>query len=155
MQKMTWKCTCYFCQRPIQRGKPTILFSTDKPEVFGICHATCGSGKYRYGQFQTCPPYRVSNEQVSFLAYFYPLLYSLPGADSPKTGLRRCLADVLWNYPVSLRNPMRYLQKFQSENTYWPQPYEGDLETDFLRILGQVQKLAKENPVGIRADFRI
>ncbi len=154
MKRITWKCTCYFCQRPIQRGKPAILFSTDKPEVLGICHATCGSGKYRYGQFQTCPPYRVSNDQVSFLAQFYPMLYSLPGADNPNTDLRRCLADILWKYPNSMRNPMLYLQKFQSENKYRPQSYRGDLETDFLRTLAQVQRAAKENSVGIEIDFR-
>ena len=33
--------------------------------------------------------------------------------------------------------------------------YEGDLETDFLRILGQVQEAARALPVGVEIDFRV
>jgi len=33
------------------------------------------------------------------------------------------------------------------------QPYEGDLEVDYLRFLARVQKAAKENPVDVEFDF--
>jgi hypothetical protein len=33
------------------------------------------------------------------------------------------------------------------------QPYEGDLETDYLMFLAKVQKAAKESPVDIEFDF--
>ena len=154
MQKITWKHQCYFCQRPIQRGNPTLIFATDRPELIGICHATCGSGKYRYGQFQTCPPDYLSEEQISFLVQFYPKLYSLPGRDEPNSDLRRCLANILWDYPTSLINLTVYLRKFQEQNRNKSKSYEGDLEADFLRTLGQIQKAARENPVGVEADFR-
>jgi len=154
MQKIIWKHQCYFCQRPIQRGNPTLIFTTDRPELIGICHATCGSGKYRYGQFQACPPEYLPEEQISFLVQFYPRLYSLPGRDNPNSDLRRCLADILWDYPASLINPTVYLQKFQEQNRNKSQSYEGDLETDFLRILGQIQREAREQPVGVETDFR-
>lgn len=32
--------------------------------------------------------------------------------------------------------------------------YKGDLEADFLRILGEIQKVAREKPLGIEIDFR-
>jgi hypothetical protein len=32
--------------------------------------------------------------------------------------------------------------------------YEGDLETDFIRVLGQIQQAAREMPVGVEIDFR-
>ncbi len=156
MQKITWKHQCYFCQRPIQRGNPTLIFATDKPELIGICHATCGSGKYRYGQFQTCPPDYLSEEQISFLVQFYPKLYSFPGMDNPNSDLRRCLAGILRGYPASLADPMASLRKFLNEYKHqsYQQSYEGDLEVDFLRSLGQIQRAAKERPVGVEMDFR-
>jgi hypothetical protein len=66
------------------------------------------------------------------------------------------LAGILRNYPASLANPMASMRKFLDEYKYqaYQQLYEGDLETDFLRLLGQIQREARENPVGIEADFR-
>ena len=156
MQKITWKHQCYFCQRPIQRGNPTLIFATDRPELIGICHATCGSGKYRYDQFQTCPPDYLFEEQISFLVQFYPKLYSLPGMNNPNSDLRRCLAYILRDYPASLADPMALLRELLDEYKHqsYQQLYEGDLETDYLRSLGQIQKAAKGKPVGVEADFR-
>ncbi len=34
------------------------------------------------------------------------------------------------------------------------QPYEGNLEADFLSFLGQVQKAARERPDDVEFDFR-
>ena len=34
------------------------------------------------------------------------------------------------------------------------QPYESNLEADYLRFLTKVQKVAKENPVDIEFDFQ-
>jgi len=122
--------------------------------MVGICHSTCGSRRYSYGHFQMCPPDYLSEEQISFLVQFYPKLYSLPGRDKPNSDLRRCLADTLWDYPHSLINPAVHLRKFQEQNRNKSQQYEGDLETDFLRILGQIQKEGGEKPVGVEIDFR-
>ena len=99
------------------------------------------------------PPDHISSEQVSFLVQFYPRLYSLPGWDEPNSDLRRLSADILWDYPDSLINPMECVHKFQEENRDKPQLYKGDLEADFLKFLGQVQKAAKENPVDVEFDF--
>ncbi|MFC1904988.1 hypothetical protein ACFLXT_04430 [Chloroflexota bacterium] len=156
MHKITWHHQCYFCQRPIQRGNPTLIFATDRPELIGLCHATCGYGKYKYGQFQTHPPDYLSEEQISFLVQFYPKLYSLPGMDNPNSDLRRCLADIVWNYPASLANPMASLRRYMDEYKHpsYQQLYDGDLETDYLRSLGEIQKAAREMPVGVEVDFR-
>jgi hypothetical protein len=34
-----------------------------------------------------------------------------------------------------------------------PMNYEGDLEADYIRFMAEVEKAAKENPVGIEFDF--
>lgn len=156
MQKITWKHQCYFCQHPIQRGNPTLIFATDRPELIGICHATCGSGKYRYDQFQTCPPDYLSEEQISFLVHYFYRLYSLPGGTKPNRELRFCLITFLQDYPASSTDPMASLRKFLDEYKRWSYEwlYEGDLEADFLRCLGEIQKAAREKPVGVEADFR-
>ena len=156
MQKITWKCLCSICRRPIYRGKPTLLFATDRPMMVGICHSTCCSGRYNYGHFQTCPPDYLSDEQISFLVQFYYRLYSLPGGQEPNRELRGCLATLLRNYPASLANPMASLRKFLDEYKHWSHKwlYNGDLETDFLRLLGQIQRAARENPMGVEIDFR-
>ncbi|MGB2815380.1 MAG: hypothetical protein WBB97_09945 [Dehalococcoidales bacterium] len=51
---------------------------------------------------------------------------------------------------------MASLQQFLDEYKHqsYQQFYEGDLEADFLRCLGQIQKAAREKPVGVEADFR-
>ena len=157
MQKITWKCLCSVCQRPIHSGKPTILFAADKPEIIGICHSTCGYSKYKYGQFQMCPPHYLSDEHISFLVQFYYGLYNLPGGQEPRRELRWCLAVLLRNYPASLINPMVPYRKFLEEHkhVYKELLYEGDLEKDFLRFLGQIQRAAREKPLGIEIDFRL
>lgn len=157
MQKINWKCICFFCQRPIYRGKPTILLGTDKPMIVGICHSTCGSGKYSYGQFQMRPPDYLSDEQVSFLAHFFSRLYSLPGGFEPNRELRFCLSTLLRDYPASLTDPIASLEKFLDEYRRWSHEwlYAGDLETDFLRLLGQIQSAAREKPVGLEIDFQV
>jgi hypothetical protein len=157
MQRITWDCLCHICQRPIHRGKPTLLFATDRPAMAGICHSTCGYGKLNYGQFQMCPPYYLSDEQVSFLVQFHHRLYSLPGGQEPNRELRWCLAALLRNYPASLANPMASLQKLLHGHKHGSHEwlYDGDLETDFLRLLGQIQRAAREKPAGVEIDFRV
>lgn len=157
MQKITWECLCYICQCPIHRGRPTLLFATDRPLMLGICHSTCGYGRPYYGQFQMCPPYYLSDEQISFLVPFYHRLFSLPGGQEPNRELRRCLALLLLNYPASLANPMASLQKFLDEYKHGSHEwlYDGDLETDFLRFLGQIQRAARKKPSGAEIDFRV
>jgi hypothetical protein len=102
------------------------------------------------------PPDYFSDEQVSFLMQFFPRLYSLPGGFQPNRELRYCLSTFLQDYPASSVNPMASLRKFLNgyKHLSYQQPYKGDLETDFLRILGQIQKAARENLVGVEADFR-
>ena len=156
MHKITWQHECLFCKRPIQRGRPTLIFPTDEPKLLGISHSTCCATKYRYGHYQMCPPDYLSDEQVSFLVHFFHRLYSLPGGWEPNRELRWCLATLLRNYPASLTDPMAALQEFRDEYRHRPsqQIYEGDLETDYLRSLGEIQKAAREKPVGVEADFR-
>lgn len=156
MQKITWKCLCSICQRPIHRGKPTILVAEDKPEMIGICHAACGYRWYKYPQFRMCPPDYLPNEQISFLVQFLYKLYSLPGGQEPNRELRFCLCVLLRNYPASLINPMVSYRKFLVEHKRWYREwlYEGDLEADFLRSLGQIQRAAREKPLGVEIDFR-
>jgi hypothetical protein len=133
-----------------------LLFLTDKPMLVGVCHSTCGATKYRYGHLQMCPPDHLSDEQVSFLMHFFYRLFSLPGRMEPNRELRLCLLDWLRDYPDSMVNPMASFWKFLDGYKHWSHewPYEGDLEADYLRILGQIQKAAKEEPVGIEMDFR-
>jgi len=100
------------------------------------------------------PPAHLSKEQAAFLIQFFPMLYGLPGGfNVPNSDLRRCVADTLWNYPKSLVNPLETLRKFRKQNIGLMQPYEGDLEADYLMFLAKVQKAAKENPVDVEFDF--
>ena len=48
--------------------------------------------------------------------------------------------------------PLRFLEEYKRWSHDWL--YEGDLETDFLRVLGQIQQAAREMPVGVEIDFR-
>ncbi len=156
MQKITWKCPCSICQRPIHRGKPTILFATDRPMMLGICHSKCSYDQCRYGLFKVRPPDYLSGEHISFLVQFYYRLYSLPGGQEPNRELRICLATLLRDYPSSMVNPMASFRTCLDEYKRWSREwlYEGDLETDFLRILGQIQEAARAVPVGIEIDLR-
>jgi hypothetical protein len=64
------------------------------------------------------------------------------------------LVDSLHEAPDALDSPIKYFRKFQIWNKQDVQEYAGDLETDFLRFLGQVQNLVKEQPVDVEVDFR-
>ena len=123
--------------------------------MLGICHTTCGYSHFEYGRFRMYPPVYLSHEQVSFLVQFCYRLYNLPGGQQPNCELRICMADLLRDYPTSMVNPMASLRSFQREHKrfYGEWLYEGDLEADFLRILGQIQKAAIESPVGVEIDF--
>jgi hypothetical protein len=153
MPLITWGHSCYFCHRQITRGKPTILFATDKPLLLGISHSTCGARKCKYGHHQMNPPDLLSREQVAFLIQYFPMLYSLPSGFEPNSDLRRCAADFHWNYPAILANPLKCVRDFQEQNQDEPLTYEGDLEADYLKFLANVQRLAKENPVNVEFDF--
>jgi hypothetical protein len=154
MPAITWNHICHFCHRPITRGRPALVFSTERPELVGLSHSTCCATKYRYCHYQMNPPRHLSSERVSFLVQFYPMLYSLPGGfNVPNSDLRRCVAYTLWDYPKSLVNPLECLRKFRLQNIGLMQPYEGDLEADYLKFLARVQKAAKENPVDVEFDF--
>ena len=103
-----------------------------------------------------CPPDYLSDEQISFLVHFYHRLYNLPGGQEPNRELRLLLAELLRNYPTSMVNPMASFRKFLDEHKRFHHQwlYNGDLETDFLHILGQIQGAAREMPVGVEIDFR-
>ena len=153
MPTITWNHLCNFCHRPIIRGKPTILFATDKPLLLGISHSSCGSTKYKYGHHQMNPPDHLSPEQVAFLIQYFPMLFSLPGGFEPNSDLRRCAANFHWDYPAILANPLKCLHDFLEQNQGEPQTYEGDLEADYLMFLAKVQKAARENPADVEFDF--
>jgi len=88
--------------------------------------------------------------------HFFHRLYSLPGGFKPNRELRFCLITFQRDYPASLADPMASLRKFLDEYKHqsYQQLYEGDLETDFLRSLGEIQRAAREMPVEVEADFR-
>jgi len=155
MDKLTWGSLCIFCRRTIRRGRPVLIFSTERPELLGLSHSTCAATKYRYGHYQMCPPEYISGEHIVFLKHFYPRLYSLPGGDEPNRELRVALAYLLRNYPASLANPLISLRGYLKERTsyFHEWKYDGDLETDFLRFLAEVQKAAKTEALP-DADFR-
>ena len=156
MQKITWKCVCAVCGRLIHSGRPTLLFATDRPELVGVSHSTHIYSKSRYGHFQMCPPHRLSNEQVSFLAPFFHKLYALPGGLEPNGQLRICFVHLLWDYPASLANPLVAFNESVREQSRFPRvrPYHGDLEGDYLRLLGAVQVAARQKPLDVEIDFR-
>jgi len=154
MDTITWNARCCFCYHQIQRGKPSLIFATDSPELIGVAHSSCSAKKFKYERFQMCPPDYLSNDQVSFLLHFFPMLYKLPGGSESNTELRRCVASMIWDYPSSMTQSIKYLRDLRERNRDEPQQYQGDLEADFLNFLGQVQKAAKEKPANVEADFR-
>jgi hypothetical protein len=121
--------------------------------LIGISHSTCAATKYNLGHHQMNPPGHLSQEQVAFLVQFYPMLYSLPGGFEPNADLRRCVADLLWDYPRSMVNPTKCVHEYREQNKDETQSYKGDLEADYLRFLAKVQKAAKENPMDVECDF--
>ena len=156
MEKITWNHGCLFCKRPISRGKPTLIFSTSEPKLLGLSHSTCCATKYRYGHYQMCPPYYLSDEHISFLMHFFPRLYNLPGGHESNRELRIALTQLLDDYPASLTNPMACFRRFLDEYPRWSHEwlYSGDLETDFLHFLGEMQRLVVA-PLGLEVDFRV
>ena len=70
--------------------------------------------------------------------------------------MRWCLSVLIRDYPSSLINPMASYRKFLDEHKLGPREwlYKGDLEADFLRSLGEIQKAAREKPLRIEIDFR-
>ncbi len=87
---------------------------------------------------------------------FFHRLYSLPGGFEPNHELRSCLVTFLQDYPDSMTDPIASLQKVLDEYKHWSNEwlYEGDLEADFLHSLGQIQRVARENPIGVEIYFR-
>ena len=153
MPTITWNHLCNFCHRPITRCKPTILFATDKPLLIGISHSNCGSTRDKYGRHQMNPPIHLSKEQVAFLIQLYPMMYGFPAGIEANSDLRHCVLDFLRDYPTSMANPMECVNEFREENKDKPQTYEGDLEADYLRLLANVQKAAKDNPMDVELDI--
>lgn len=53
-------------------------------------------------------------------------------------------------------NPMASLNEFLDKHKHGRHEwlYDGDLETDFLQLLGQIQRAAVERPVGVEIDFQ-
>jgi len=102
-----------------------------------------------------CPPDYLSDEQISFLVQFYHRLYSLPGGQEPNRELRICLATLLRDYPTSLANPMASLRKFLDEYKQWSHEwlYNGDLETDFLRLSGRFREQLERSPWELKLTF--
>jgi len=88
--------------------------------------------------------------------HFYPRLYGLPGGGRTNWQLRSCLGDLMREYPASMRYPMASLHASIAEHKHvlLPEAYEGDLEGDFLRSLGAIQRAAREMPVHVTIDFR-
>ena len=151
LQTITWKQSCYFCDRPITGVMPVILFAIDKPLFVGLAHDTCYGDQPNFGRYQVKPPSHLSSEQVAFLAQFYPMLYALPNAFKPNVALRLWLVDFIHHYPMS--DPMLRLRDYKKMNPNKPMNYEGDLEADYIRFMAKVEKAAKENPVDIEFDF--
>ena len=157
METITWRHQCFVCKRPIQGGSPCVVFSTNKAGLVGICHSKCSYGLYRYGYgwFHMHPPNYLSSEHVSFLMHFYLKLYNLPGGMELNGQLRSSLANLLREYPDSMSDPMASLRMCMDEHKRLSRagPYEGDLEADFLRSLGEIQRSAREMPIRVEIDF--
>jgi hypothetical protein len=72
--------------------------------------------------------------------------------------LRSCLVDLLFEIPDKLDNPIKVLREYQNSKLVSHKDdikaYQGDLEQDYLKYLGKVHRLAKEQPVEIEVDFR-
>ena len=157
METITWRHQCFVCKRPIHSGNPCVVFSTDKAGLVGICHSKCSYGlhRYGYGRFRMHPPDYLSTEQMSLLMHFYPKLYSLPGGMKPNGQLRSCLARLLREYPDSMSNAMASLRLCMDEDRRFSTagPYEGDLEADFLRSLGEIQRSARATPISVEVAF--
>lgn len=92
------------CLQTTDTGREAVrCFLTDKTGLVGPCHSRCSYGLYRYNYnwFHMCPSDYLSSEQVSFLMYFFPRLYSLPGGEKPNREPRWSLAVFLRYFPIA------------------------------------------------------
>jgi len=153
MPTITWDYLCNFCNRPINRGRPTILFATNKPLLLGIAHSTCATNKDNLGRYQMNPPNHLFPAQVTFLTQFYPLLHALTNVLTPNAALRQCMADFVHHFPSSIIDPMECLNRYKEMHLDKPIAYEGDLGADYIEFLARVLKAAKVHPVDIEFDF--
>ena len=80
----------------------------------------------------------------------------LPGAEKPNRELRWALAEMVHDSQIIPANPTIYLQGFIKDHRRWHDKwlYTGDLETDFLRFLGETLRLAKASLIGIEVEFK-
>jgi len=103
-----------------------------------------------------CPPYHLTCEHVSFLLHFHPKLFSLPGGMEQNGELRQALGAVLDDYPASMNSPMATLRRsVEEQKRFHPdRQYQGDLEGDFLRCLGEIQRSARGMSMAVEFDFR-
>ena len=62
---------------------------------------------------------------------------------------------MLYDFPNTMRDPMVPFHNLIEENARYSREwlYVSDLEKDFLRVLGEIQKAAKENPIEVEADY--
>ncbi len=93
-------------------------------------------------------------EQVAFLINLYPRLSALPGSCQPNGELRFMLCQLIDEYPDSLIDAMAHFKQGRAEyaRIYHGIGYEGDLETDYLKFLGDTQLLAKKTEA-LGVDF--
>ena len=156
MEILTWRYPCLFCQRPIKRGRPTLIFSLDEPQLVGISHSMCAHNGTTYGRLQMCPPHYLTREEVSFLLCYFPKLFSLPGGTKQNSELRLALSRLIDDFPQSMSDiihilrPVMALKGNKSGNM---RKYIGDLEADFLRLLADLKQSA-ETIEGYDIDFR-
>ncbi len=154
MPRITWDHKCHYCGKPITSGKPTLLLSRNEPKLIGIAHSTCCYSRPEHSHYQLIPPCQLTSEQVTFLLHYEVEMYKLPPWSEPGGALREALVDLLFT-PDGLKNPIKIFRKFQKDeyNQEKMRKYPGDLEHDFLRFLGMIQRLTKEQPFEIEVDF--
>jgi hypothetical protein len=155
MEKLTWSHPCLYCNRPILRGLPALIFSREQTQLLGLSHSTCSATKYRYARYQIHPPQQMTAEQVAFLMNFYSRLNALPGSYLPNGELRFMLCQLIDEYPDSLIDAMDHFRdrRIEYARLYHGVKYEGDLETDYLKFLGDTQLLAKKTEAP-EVDFK-
>ena len=92
------------------------------------------------------PPQQMTAAQVAFLMNFYSRLNALPGSYLPNGELRFMLCRLLDEYPDSLVDAMSHFNQGRAAYTriYHGIKYEGDLETDYLKFLGDTQQISKK-----------
>jgi hypothetical protein len=150
---ISWNTPCHFCDKPIGSGYPLLMLSPNQAAWIGVSHVECGYQDFRYAQFRLHSPGLLDKNQISFLAHFYPGLFKLPGWGQPTAALRRCLALILLDFPAAWSAPVPLVHKFIEENNDEVKLYPGDLEADYFKFLGEVQKSAQEYPLNLELNF--